>query len=81
MDPRRFLLMPHALLSASETAEALGVAAETVRRLYRSSSIPGYKVGRYLRFDLAEVRDALRSSTSDDATPVTVAPDFDAVDA
>ena len=53
--------MPRPLQSAVDTAPLFDIEPETLRRLWRSGRIPGYKVGRYLRFDPDEVRDALRS--------------------
>ena len=55
--------MARALTSTVHTAEEVDVHPETLRRLYRDGRIPGYKVGRLLRFDVDEVRDALRGST------------------
>lgn len=52
--------MARSLLSPTEIGAALAVHPETIRRLNRAGRIPGYRVGRYLRFDLDEVREALR---------------------
>jgi excisionase family DNA binding protein len=56
--------MPRSLTSAVDTAAELDVHPETLRRLRRSGRIPGYLIGRYLRFDLDEVREALRTPTA-----------------
>ncbi len=53
--------MPRPLQSAVNTAPLFEVDPETLRRLWRAGRIPGYKVGRHLRFDPDEVREALRS--------------------
>jgi len=68
------------LLSPVKTGAVFDVHPETLRRLYRAGRIPGYKVGRYLRFDLDEVREALRSTPNDAPAP-QVGPDFSALDA
>jgi excisionase family DNA binding protein len=68
--------MARELLSAGDTGEVFHVHAETLRRLYRARRIPGYKVGRFLRFDVDEVREALRA-TPDSARAVE--PDFEAI--
>lgn len=75
--------MPSSLLSPVEIGEHLDVTAETIRRLHRSGRIPGYRVGRKLRFDLTEVREALRvaSTTPAPPTPAPAGPNFDALDA
>lgn len=74
--------MASALISTSDAAELLGnMHPETIRRLYRAGRIPGYRVGRYLRFDPDEVREALRSEPSTAvAGSVSATPDFDALD-
>lgn len=52
--------MSQELLSAIDMGKLFDVHPETLRRLHRSGRIPGYKVGRYLRFDPDEVREALK---------------------
>jgi excisionase family DNA binding protein len=72
--------MARHLLSSAEIAEANGVTAETMRRLYRAGRIPAYRVGRLLKFDPDEVRAAFRQG----ARPVntlSAEPNFDALDA
>jgi excisionase family DNA binding protein len=66
------------LQSPAATGELFDVHPETLRRLYRAGRIPGYKVGRYLRFDPEEIREALRSVPVRAARSV-VEPDFDAI--
>jgi excisionase family DNA binding protein len=71
------------LIPADALGAELGIHPETVRRLYREGRIPAYRVGRGLRFDVAEVRDAFRTSapSPDEATTGTTRePDFDALD-
>ena len=48
------------LLSAKELAVHLSVSEWTVKRAYRLGTIPGERLGKLLRFDLAEVREAMR---------------------
>jgi excisionase family DNA binding protein len=71
--------VPRQFLSAEAIAPLYDAHPETFRRLYRAGRIPGYKVGRYLRFDPDEVADALRSTPGRAAVAAT--PDFDALDA
>ncbi|OBK74859.1 helix-turn-helix domain-containing protein [Mycobacterium sp. 1274761.0] len=48
------------LATLNETAAALGVAPGTVQRWLREGKITGYRLGgRFLRFDLSEVRDQI----------------------
>ena len=66
--------------STEVAAAAAGVHPETLRRLHRAGKIPGYKFGRVLRFDIDEVRAALRTRGSDREPSGTVEPDLDALD-
>jgi excisionase family DNA binding protein len=43
------------LLDAKEIAERLGVPESWVRESARSGAIPHLRLGRYVRFDLADV--------------------------
>lgn len=52
--------MADKLLSVNELAEALSVSRRTVYRLVQAGEIPGYRVANVWRFDLAEVKAALR---------------------
>lgn len=50
-------------VNVSAVASALGLNVQTVRRLWRSGRIPGYKIGyRTVRFKLDEVTAALAST-------------------
>jgi excisionase family DNA binding protein len=69
--------MARALSSTNDTAEEIGVNVETIRRLHRAGIITGYRAGRVLRFDLDEVRAALRTTTT--TSPARVEPDFEAL--
>ena len=69
---------PDDLLDADEAARRLGLHPETLRRLHRAGKIPAFKVGKKLRFDLAEIREACRS-TPNNGRAVAAAPDFDAI--
>lgn len=49
------------LLATRDLADRLNTTPETIRRWARLGRIPVYRVGaKTLRFDLAEVREALR---------------------
>lgn len=50
---------PSKLLDATGVARELGVAVSQVRELVRRAEIPVVRVGRFHRFDLAAVRQAL----------------------
>ena len=50
---------PSKLLTAGDVARELGVAVSKVRELVRRAEIPVVRVGRFHRFDLAAVRQAL----------------------
>lgn len=52
------------LLSVDQLAEALGVSRRTVYRLLEEGDVPHYRVGKHLRFDLDEVKKALRANKS-----------------
>lgn len=53
---------PARLVGSSELARRLGTKPDTVRRWARSGLIPCYRVGmKSLRFDFAEICEALRS--------------------
>lgn len=47
--------MTDRLLDAQEVAERLGVPTSWVRESVRSGAIPHVRLGRYVRFDLADV--------------------------
>ena len=47
--------MSDRLLRAGEVAERLGVPESWVRESARSGAIPHVRLGRYIRFDLADV--------------------------
>lgn len=53
--------MPDALklLTAGETAKALGITVDTLQRLRKLGRIKGYKLIRKYRYDLDEVKKAL----------------------
>ena len=54
-----------ALLTTLELAEHLRVSTETVKAWARDRRIPAFRLGRNtLRFDLAEVIEALRDNRS-----------------
>lgn len=40
------------LSNPEETAQTLGVRKSTLYRLYESGQLPGYKIGRAVRFDI-----------------------------
>jgi excisionase family DNA binding protein len=51
--------MSDRLLDAREIAERLGVPESWVRESARSGAIPCVRLGRYVRFDLADVEEWL----------------------
>ena len=53
--------MTDRLLDAKETAERLGVPESWVRESARSGAMPCVKLGRYVRFDLADVEAWIES--------------------
>lgn len=69
------MTVPMPLLSMKQLATELGVSEITVRRAYRSGEIPGERIGRAVRFDLAHVRQAMREralSSQQKVTPMRV---------
>jgi hypothetical protein len=59
--------MSTALVDAAELAKQLGQAKSSIYRLHKRGIIPAYSAGpnlRGLRFDIAEVKDALRRPAS-----------------
>lgn len=54
------------LISAQELADKLALPPASVRRLAREGRLPCYRAGRLLRFDLAEVRAALKAGQEGD---------------
>lgn len=47
-------------ITAEELADFLSMPVASVWRLSRLGQIPSYRLGRLMRFDRAEVREALR---------------------
>jgi len=73
--------MARELGSTAETAAAVHIHPETLRRHYRAGLITAYKVGRLLRFDIDEVRDAFRTTAGvSGRRRAPVGPDFEALD-
>jgi len=50
------------LLTMDQLAERLGVTRRHVRRLVTERRVPFLRVGRFIRFDAAEIADWLNSS-------------------
>lgn len=48
-------------VDAETLAELLSLPAASVRRLAREGRLPCYRAGRLLRFDVAEVKAALKA--------------------
>jgi excisionase family DNA binding protein len=61
------------LLTARELGEVLGLAPATILDKWERGELPGFKFGRAVRFDLAEVLAAGRRPGGG-ATPVTPRP-------
>ena len=53
--------MSERLLTAAEVGDLLGVPESWVRESARSGAIPHLRLGRYVRFDLADVEAWLES--------------------
>lgn len=53
------------MIDATEMATRLGVAKYTIEQWARNSRIPAFKIGRWWRFDEAEVMKALKLSGND----------------
>ncbi len=49
----------HRMISAADLARILGLTPDSVYRLLRRGVIPGYRIGRTVRFDLSQVEVAL----------------------
>lgn len=47
------------MVSLTVAAETLGISTKTVRRRIADGTVRGYRVGRLIRLDLDEVREAL----------------------
>jgi hypothetical protein len=45
--------MKSTLLSAKELASELGVSVQSIRRAYWKGTIPGYRICKVVRFDIA----------------------------
>lgn len=48
------------LYTTEEVAEVLHLSVTGIRKLARQKKIPAYRVGHFWRFDLEEVKAALR---------------------
>jgi excisionase family DNA binding protein len=53
------------LLTPKQLAGALEISRSTVMRHYHAGVIPGVPVGRYVRFELAEVMAALKGKNNE----------------
>jgi len=54
------------LVDAKALADIVGLPVCSVRRLAREKRIPSYRIGRLLRFDICEVRAALKVAKTGD---------------
>ena len=58
------------LATFGQVAETLKIHTSTLRRLWRSGAIPGYRIGhRTIRLSLREVTQALRVGKSEGGQP------------
>lgn len=48
------------LVKVDEAAQLLGVSPHTIYRHFNDGKIPGYRMGKAIRFDMDEVRQALK---------------------
>lgn len=65
------LIAPYPLLNATQCAIALGIPKNSLYRMVRAG-LPAFRIGqqgRGLRFDLAEVREALRTLGAAEVKP------------
>ena len=62
---------PGPLLDMSEVAETLGVSRRHVQRLVSEKRIPYFKVGRFIRFDPAELSVWLTEQRVEMHVPLT----------
>ena len=47
------------LISLTKAAEMFGVSTKTIRRRIADGTVRGYRIGRLIRVDFEEIRDAL----------------------
>lgn len=47
------------LISLSKAADMFGVSTKTIRRRIADGTVRGYRIGRLIRVDVEEIRDAL----------------------
>ena len=47
------------LISLTKAAEMFGVSTKTIRRRIADGTVRGYRIGRLIRVDIEEIRDAL----------------------
>ena len=50
------------LVNAREAANLLGVCAQTIYQKFEKGEIPGYRLGKALRFDVEELKNFMRNS-------------------
>lgn len=54
--------MSERLLTAREVAELLGFSASTILDWFESGRLPGFKLGRAVRFRLSEIEEFIEQS-------------------
>ncbi|MAT51533.1 MAG: hypothetical protein CMK32_10160 [Porticoccaceae bacterium] len=54
------------LLSRNEIAEKLGVTPNCISRLASDGKIPFYRIGRFNKYNLDEVLEAIKKNPTDD---------------
>lgn len=47
------------LISLTKAADMFGVSTKTIRRRIADGTVRGYRIGRLIRVDVEEIRDAL----------------------
>jgi len=47
------------LISLTKAADMFGVSTKTIRRRIADGTVRGYRIGRLIRVDIEEIRDAL----------------------
>jgi len=48
------------LLRAREAAQSLGLSQQTLYKHFEEGKIPGYRMGKALRFDVGELKNLMR---------------------
>jgi excisionase family DNA binding protein len=61
---------PKSYLSRSQLAAVLGLSLRTIDNLLAAGTLPHFRIGKCIRFDLSEVEETLRRTCRVEAAPV-----------